>query len=58
MVERFSGSKASQKHRYRTIGAPARVVVDDEQAELAKIVSPELEEILHSEEWPPWEFGW
>ena len=35
-----------------------RVVVDDEAAELAQPVSPEIEAILENEEWAPWEFGW
>ena len=35
----------------------ARVVVDDEAAEPAEPIPPDIEKILDTEEWPPWEFG-
>lgn len=38
-------------------GRIARVVVDDERAELAEAVPPDILAILETEEWPGWEFG-
>lgn len=38
-------------------GKITRVVVDDEHAELAEVVPPEVLDILENQEWPAWEFG-
>jgi hypothetical protein len=39
-------------------GEIRRVIVDDEAAELADVVSPEVERILTTQMWPGWDFGW
>ena len=38
-------------------GKISRVVVDDESAERAEEVPPDVLNILETEEWPPWQFG-
>ena len=64
LVLKYRDGPINREVRYRVpvyvtieAGKVTRVAVDDESAERAEDVPPEVLEILETEAWPSWEFG-